>query len=627
MRRGSDAFGRSVIAYDTGKRIARVEDLVFAETSNKLVGILLTEARLFSSAQVIPFSSIQAFGPDVIVVPNKSAIKRVNQVSEIKKILKHSNILKGTRIVTTNGRNLGTMVDLYFDDKTGEVEGYDVSGGLFADAYSGRSFVPAPHTLHIGTDVTFVPPEVADMMEEQVGGIRGVMQTAAEKLQEQTQIATQTMQLAAQGANDKLQETTQAVNDKLQETTQVVNDKIQETTQAVNNKIQEVALSGVTSLTNTVVSPEEQKAFAIGKTVKEDIFTNSGILVIARDQLVTTIITEEAEHLGVLDQVYRATGGSLSAPINQKFHSSTLAAQERLQQTTEIASEKLLETKRTSMASLTNTAVDPVEQKIFVVGKTVNQAVMAPDGTQLVNIGDLVTPLVAEVADSLGVLDQLYRATGGSLTVKLSRAANTALASQTISLALGRRVQGAVRTEDGIFIAAPGQIVTEQVIERAKTHRKESELLNAVGLTKSEAARLNASGFLSETSEQIRGGATQAQISVGNLWERLLQKFTSLQDSNAETIEKQRIKYALGLPVTRVILSLQDDVILNVGELITHQAIKSARQSGVLDILLSSVYDKKPEISTQELRSPQVGSASLKQKEHVTNGREKASYQ
>lgn len=605
MRRGSDAFGLSVIAYDTGKRIARVEDLVFAQSSNQLVGILLTEAKLFRSAQVILFSSIQAFGPDVIVVPNKSVVKRVNQVSLIKQILEHSNILKGTRIITTNGRNLGTMVDLYFDDQTGQVEGYDVSGGLFADAYSGRSFVPAPHTLNIGQDVAFVPPEVADMMEEQVGGIRGVFQTAGEKLQEQTQLATQTMQLAAQGANEKLQETTQAVNDKIQAVTQ----------------------SGVTSLTNTVVSPAEQKAFVVGKTVKEDIFTDSDILVIAQGQLVTTIITEEAEHLGVLDQLYRATGGSLSEPANQKFHSSILTAKERLQQTTHIGSERLLETKRSSMESLTNTAVDPVEQKIFVLGKTVSQAVMAPDGTQLVNIGDLVTPLVAQVADNLGVLDQLYRATGGSLTVKLSRAANAALASQTISVALGRRVHGAVRTEDGIFIAAPGQIVTDMVIKRAKTYRLESELLNAVGLTPSEAAGFNASGFLSQTSEQIRGGATQAQTSVGNLWERLLHKFTSLQDSNAEIMEKQRIKYALGRPVTRVILSLQDDVILNVGELITHKAIESARQGGILDILLSSVYDKKPELSTQELRSLQPGSASLKQREHVTNGREKTSYQ
>lgn len=596
MRRGSDAFGRSVITYDTGERIARVEDLIFAESSNQIVGLLIAESRLFSSARVIPFHSIQAFGPDVIVVPDKSAVKRLEQLPKIEQLLKHNNVLKGTRIMTTNGRNLGTMVDLYFDDQTGEVEGYDVSGGLFADAYSGRSFVPAPQTLKIGKDVAFVPPEVAALMEEQIGGIRGAFQTTGDKLQETTQLTGQKMQLAAEGANDKLRETTQIASDKIQ------------------------------SLTDTVVASMEQKAFVVGKTVNHHISTANGILLVAQGQLVTPSIAEEAEHLGLLDQLYQTVGGSLSASADQ-IQQVTQASNDKLRETTQSAKERLVEASRSSMASLTDAAVDPAQQKVFVVGKIVSQAVIAPDGTQLLDEGEQVTPLVAAVADSLGVLDQLYRAAGGSLTVKLSRAANVALASRIIEQAKGRRVHEAVQTPDGIFIAAPGQIVTQQVIERTKTYHKESELLSAVGLTPSEVVGSSASGFLSQTSQQLHGGATQAQTSVSNLWERCQQKFADLWHSNAEIIEKQRLKHALGRPVTRVILSPQDDVILNVGELITHQAIGSAQQGGVLDILLSSVYDKKPELSTQELRAFEPGSASLKHKEHVNNGEEENIYQ
>ncbi|MDQ5852218.1 MAG: photosystem reaction center subunit H, partial [Chloroflexota bacterium] len=65
----------------------------------------------------------------------------------------------------------------------------------------------------------------------------------------------------------------------------------------------------------------------------------------------------------------------------------------------------------------------------------------------------------------------------------------------------------------------------------------------------------------------------------------------------------------------RVILDPQDNVILNVGELITHQAVERARQAGVLDMLLSSVYEKDPEISPEELRAPEPGEASLEQQQ------------
>jgi hypothetical protein len=65
-------------------------------------------------------------------------------------------------------------------------------------------------------------------------------------------------------------------------------------------------------------------------------------------------------------------------------------------------------------------------------------------------------------------------------------------------------------------------------------------------------------------------------------------------------------------------------VILNVGELITHRAIRQATESGVLNILLSSVYFKKPEISLQELRASEHGTAAL---DYHENGRVQAESQ
>ena len=80
-------------------------------------------------------------------------------IPAIAKILYPNNVLTGTKILAIAGLNLGELVDLFFDEQSGLVEGYEVSGGIFADAYWGRSFVPAPETLKIGYDVAFVPPE------------------------------------------------------------------------------------------------------------------------------------------------------------------------------------------------------------------------------------------------------------------------------------------------------------------------------------------------------------------------------------------------------------------------------------------------------------------------------------
>jgi uncharacterized protein YrrD len=417
---------------------------------------LVDEGGWFSSARVLPLQHIQSIGPDAVIVPAKNAVIDAVQVPAINRILERNNVLKGTKIMTTDGRDLGTLVDLYFNEETGAVEGYEASGGIFADAYSGRSFVPAPHTIKIGEDVAFVPPETADLMQEQIGGIKGAVQDASESLQDATERAS---------------------------------------------------------------------------------------------------------------------------------------------------------------TSLTNAAVDPAQQRAYVVGKTVDQDISAPDGTLLVAQSQIVTPLAAEEAERQGMLDQLYQATGGRLTAGLSKAMSGVVASSTVDQARGRRVQRPIRTSEGVIIAAPGQIVTEQVINRARTYHKEVELLDAVGLSANEAARAHATAVASSAGDRLQHTTQQAHTGAGNLWERVKTSVSGFQERTEQEAQEHQIRSALGRPVTRVILDPQDHVILNVGELITHHAIDTARQAGVLDILLSSVYDKDPDIAIDELRAPERGQASLEERE------------
>jgi PRC-barrel domain len=289
--------------------------------------------------------------------------------------------------VTTDGRDLGTLIDFYFDETTGAVEGYEASGGLFADAYSGRSFVPAPQALKIGEDVAFVPAETAGLMEEQVGGIKAVMQNAIEKIQE---------------------------------TAQVAGEKFQET---------------------------------------------------------------------------------------------------------------------------------------------------------------------------------------------------TAIAGLTVEQAEGRRAQRAVYTSEGYIVVAQGQIVTTKVIDRAKVNHQESALLDAVGLSTSGAAQSTANTLATNTGYQLKttGAIASEQIQEGasQLWNKVKETASDLQGKSTQAIDEQRIKGALGRPTTRVILDLNDEVILNVGELITHKAIDCARSAGILDLLLDSVYTETPHLSIEELRAPTAGKSAL----------------
>lgn len=489
MRKGRDIIGKPVVSYDAGEKFDRIQDLIFDQNSNRLLGFLLDEAGWFKEARVLPLVEIQAIGADAVIVPSKNVIVRGSDITPISAILEHNTILKGTRIMTTDGRDLGTLIDLYFDERTGTIEGYEASGGLFADVYSGRSFVPALQTLKIGKHVAFVPSQTAELMEEQVGGIKAAMQTATEKVQE----------------------TAQVTGGKLQEFGRVAGEKAQEVAQVTGDKLQEARRGATSNITNTIVRPEEQKA--------------------------------------------------------------------------------------------------------FVVGKIAQRPVSLPGGGFIVLEGQTVTQAMANSAQYLGILDDLYRAVGGSVSERLAERVSGTVAGLAVEEAQGRRVQVSVRTNEGSIIAAPGQIVTAQVIERAKLYRKEQALLSAVGLSANDAVRQRGSGLAFETGDRIKfatqetGG--QLQAGIKSLWAQVKETTNELQDRSSQAIEENRIKGALGRPVNRVILDRQDGVILNVGELITHEAIEEARQSEVLDQLLNSVYTETPKLSLEDLRAPVPGKAAL----------------
>jgi len=489
MRNGKAMLGKPVVAYDSGEEFRTIIDLIFDQEKNQLLGFLVDEGGWFSNALVLPLKSIQAIGADAVIVASRDTIAPASEFPEIQSILKRDNILKGTRIMTVDGRDLGTMEDLYFDDSTGAIEGYEVSGGIFADAYSGRSFVPAPDTLKIGEDIAFVPAETAALMEEQVGGIRAALQTAGGKVQEIAHTASEKAQAAAQLTGAKVQEIAHTASEKAQEAAQLTGTKFQEVTQSANTKF-----------TNVVVNPEEQET--------------------------------------------------------------------------------------------------------FILGKVAQQTIKTPDGGHFIQEGQIVHQADILVARSYNMTDELYHATGGSVRDKLGERFTGAVANISANISIeqtqGRRVNKMILTPEGSVVAAEGQIVTPRVIERAKTYHQEQALLESVGLTPVDALKTTGS----DVGQQVKEGAK-------GLWEQVKETASNLQEHGSQAIEDKRVKGALGRPVTRVILDRNDEVILNVGELITHQAIAISRQSDVLEILLDSVYTETPKLSLDELRAPEPGRAAL----------------
>ena len=249
------------------------------------------------------------------------------------------------------------------------------------------------------------------------------------------------------------------------------------------------------------------------------------------------------------------------------------------------------------------------------------------NGEVLVRDGEVITEQHADRAISAGVLAQLVAAAGagsGSSMLQSGQQSASGIGAKAQGLlgsasesaegaALGKPSAREVMAPDGSVLVAPGQIVTQSILDRADTYGKKNEVIAAAGM-----------GAVSQTAQTAYADVKET---AANVWETIKEKTAELtgtaHEKKAEydeASEEKKIKNALGRPVNRVILAKDDSVILNTGDIITHKAVDMARTADVLDALLDSVYDAAPDITPEMLRAKESGEAALPTQAQPTGG-------
>jgi sporulation protein YlmC with PRC-barrel domain len=132
-----------------------------------------------------------------------SSVVSVSDHADLRALVQHEEKLIGKNVYTETGDDQGSISDIYFEERTGAVVGYEVSGGLIGDMASGTSYLPSDEITTIGPDVVYVRPETAGALESQVGGVRGALKGAGDKLGEATDTAEERIGEARQAGSER----------------------------------------------------------------------------------------------------------------------------------------------------------------------------------------------------------------------------------------------------------------------------------------------------------------------------------------------------------------------------------------------------------------------------------------
>src|SRR3954453_5419138 len=187
MRKGKSVIGKQILSLATGERLESVSDLVLDPDGGRMIALVASEGGILTSSKVVPSSEITSYGKDAVVVRAPDAIISASDQPELRAAVHHHDKILGKTVFTTTGDKLGSISDVYFDERTADVMGYEVSGGLIGDATKGTSYLATDEITNIGPDVIYVNPVTAETLEAQVGGIQGALQGAGEQLGQATQ--------------------------------------------------------------------------------------------------------------------------------------------------------------------------------------------------------------------------------------------------------------------------------------------------------------------------------------------------------------------------------------------------------------------------------------------------------
>lgn len=174
MERYSEVVGLPVICADNGKRIGVVSDIIFNPGSKKVKGFMLERKGCEISKKAVFINDVVNLGKDALVIKDCTCVSKVGS-NKKRPELKNRAEVKGLKVYTKSGQDLGIVKDILFDYKTASIEGLEVSDGLLQDIVQGRNILPLFGKVEFSEETVLVDREAIEEMTPTGGGLKNLL--------------------------------------------------------------------------------------------------------------------------------------------------------------------------------------------------------------------------------------------------------------------------------------------------------------------------------------------------------------------------------------------------------------------------------------------------------------------
>lgn len=175
-----DVVSKPVITLQ-GDEVGTVARVVVDPGQGKVVGLTFNTKGLFKGEKGVDIEAVKAFGDYAITIEDANLVVPLNNLPAIEKLSKECNMYN-MRILTPEGKLVGTVDDFSFNVSTGQIEKYFLSGGLIKNLYKGRASISAGSIQTVGKDVIIAAADVETSIVKESGGFQDNLENLKDDL-------------------------------------------------------------------------------------------------------------------------------------------------------------------------------------------------------------------------------------------------------------------------------------------------------------------------------------------------------------------------------------------------------------------------------------------------------------
>jgi uncharacterized protein YrrD len=166
MYRARHLIGLPVVNVVTGERLASVRSLVIDLVGGQIQGLVVQRGSLFREPQVLHFEQLHAIGQDAILVKDGEKPYALPQLLAQLPWAQTEDKLFGRPVLTSDGKSVGALEDLFFDPHTGTISHYLLADGLLQSLLEGPAVMSAPSQPIMGEDRVIIPVAPEESVEQ-----------------------------------------------------------------------------------------------------------------------------------------------------------------------------------------------------------------------------------------------------------------------------------------------------------------------------------------------------------------------------------------------------------------------------------------------------------------------------